>query len=544
MSSRDLTELALVISFRRLQTVQSIRVACHALVVAPFVVACVTEMARGWVPSGDDAVIVFRSWLVISSHSPLVGQLTHVTSQHAVFDPGPMLFWFLTIPVHLDHLQGGLWGATLLCVAAVSLAVEAAWSAFRWPGAVGVVAVVLAMVAEFPALALDPTWNAHMGTVWFIATAAIAWAVAVGRLRWWPVLVVAASLASQSHLMFFVASTLCVVVAPIFGLVHHRKVRWWLPVGILAGLACWVAPLWQQFTSHPGNLSLLLDSEKGAGPSTGISFSLQSLAASVGPHPVWWGRGQVPSPDFFSLVIGVRAHPAWVGVAILVGLAVVLGLATLAKSRALAGLALIALLLSLGSVWTLASLPTSQFFSYFYIGPGLWPVGMIDLLVGAWSIGAVAFAAARIVRRGVTSRRDLRPGPLARGWAAAFLAATTLALIVAAGALVVHASADNQNPTEGWPAMHQVRLATERIEHAVPRGRLVVRAPSGFSTSYTVITGVDWLLYADGWRPESPPGFPTLIGPELGITKPAPPVTVVVTYNGGPTKIAITRGGR
>jgi hypothetical protein len=501
-------------------------------------------MARGWVPPGDDGAIVFRSWLVLSSHSPLVGQLTHVTSHHAAFDPGPMLFWFLTIPVHLDHLQGGLWGATLLCIVSVSLAVEAAWSAIGWPGAAGAVAVVLAMVAEFPALALDPTWNAHVGTMWFIATAAIAWAVAVGRLRWWPVLVVAASLAAQSHLMFFVASMSCVIVAPIFGVIRNRKVGWWLPVGVLAGLVCWVAPLWQQLTSHPGNLSLLLDSENGAGPSTGLAFSLQALAASVGPRPVWWGQGQVPAPNFFSLVTAVRAHPAWLGVAILVGLVVVLVAASLAKSRALAGLALVALLLSLGSVWSLAALPTSQFFSFFYIGPGWWPVGMIVLLVGGWSIGAVALAAARARRRGVISGRSQRPRTRVRGWATSCLVGTTLALIAAGGALMVHDSAANQNPTEGWPAIHQVRLATDRIEHAVPRGRLVVRPPSGFSTSYAVIAGVDWLLYADGWRPESPPGFPTLFGPELSITKPAPPVTVVVTYNGGPAKIAITRGDR
>jgi hypothetical protein len=387
---------------------------------------------------------------------------------------------------------------------------------------------------------LDPTWNAHIGTVWFIATAAIAWAVASGRLRWWPVLVVAASLASQCHLMFVVGSAACVVAAPIFGWVRTRQVGWWLPTGILVGVASWVVPLWQQFTHHPGNLSLLLDSEKGAGSSTGIAFSLQALAASVGPHPIWWGRGEVPAPNFFTLVVGVRAHPAWVGVAILVGMAVVLGLASLTRRRELAGLALVALVMSLGAVWTLASLPTSQFFSFLYIGPGLWPVGMIVLLVGGWSIGAVALAAARRLRSGLTSGRHLRPGARVPGVVATLVVVAALALIVGGGALVVHDSAINQDPTEGWPAMHQVRLATERIERTVPRGRLVVRIPSGPSASYAVITGIDWLLYADGWRPESPPGLPTLIGPEVGITKPVPLVTVVVTYNGGPTKLVVT----
>jgi hypothetical protein len=528
-------------SLTRLRSRQTVRIACHAVGATPFVVACAIELVHGWAPQGDDGAIVFRSWLVLSSHSPLVGQLTHVTSHLPVFDPGPMLFWLLTIPVHLDHVQGGLWGATLLCVLGVSLAVEAAWSALGWPAAVGVVAVVLVLVAEYPALALDPVWNAHMGTVWFITTAAVAWAVAVGHLRWWPVLVVSASFAAQCHLMFAVASIACLVVAPILGFAGRRRVGWWLPIGILTGFACWVVPLWQQFTAHPGNLTLLLHSETGSGPATGISFGLRALAASVGPHPIWWGRGQVPFPNFFVIVTGVLSHPAWVGVVVLVGLALCGCVAWMSKKRELATLALIALVLSLGSVWTLASLPTSQYFSFSYIGPGLWPIGMIVLLVPAWSLGEVAIASAR--RLGGRARSDRRLSVRVPVWAAALLAPMTVGVIWASSTLVVHASASNVDTTEGWPAMHQVRAATKQIEQAVPRGRLVVRASPGLTASYAVITGMDWLLYSDGWRPESPPGYPTLIGPELAITKPSPLVTVTVTYNGGPTKTAISKPG-
>ena len=525
----------------RLRSRQTVRIACHVVGATPFVVACVIELVHGWAPQGDDGAIVFRSWLVLSSHAPLVGQLTHVTSRHPVFDPGPMLFWFLTIPVHLDHLQGGLWGASLVCVVGVSLAVEAAWSVLGWPAAVGVVAVVLVSVAEYPALALDPVWNAHMGTVWFITTAAVAWAVAVGHLRWWPVLVVSASFATQCHLMFAVASLACLVIAPIVGFACRRRVGWWLPVGILAGFACWGVPLWQQFTTHPGNLTLLLNSETGSGPATGISFGLRALAASVGPHPVWWGRGQepFPDPDFFGLVRGVLSHPAWVGVVVLVGLALCACVAWVSKKRELAALALVALVLSLGSVWTLASLPTSQYFSFSYIGPGLWPVGMIVLLVTAWSLGEVTIASARRLFGRASTYGS--PGVRVPLWAAALLGSIAVAAMWASSALIVHASASNVSTTEGWPAMHQVEATTKHIEQAVPRGRLVVQASPGLTASSAVICGTDWLLYSDGWRPESPPGYPTIMGPELAITKPAPLVTVTVTYNGGPTKTVVSR---
>src|SRR6202030_720256 len=104
---------------------------------------------------------------------------------------------------------------------------------------------------------------------------------------------------------------------------------------------------------------------------------------------------------------GVLSHPAWVGVVVLVGLALCACVARVSKKRELAALALIVLVLSLGSVWTLASLPTSQYFSFSYLGPGLWPVGMIVLLVAAWSLGEVAVASARRLGGRARSNRSL-----------------------------------------------------------------------------------------------------------------------------------------
>jgi hypothetical protein len=271
-------------------------VACHVAAATPFVVACAKEMAHGWAPQGDDGAIVFRSWAVLSSHSPLVGQLTHATSSHAVFDPGPMLFWSLTIPVHLDHRQGGLWGAALLCVVGVSLAVEAAWSTMGWPAAVGVAAVILTMVAEFPAVALDPTWNAHIGLVWFVSTAAIAWAVAVGHLQWWPVVVVAASFATQCHLMFAIGSLSCVVVAPIVGFALSRRISWWLPAGILAGVACWIVPVVQQFTSHRATCPCCCTLSKTRGPRPESRSASRSLPRPSARTQSGGGEGRWTNP--------------------------------------------------------------------------------------------------------------------------------------------------------------------------------------------------------------------------------------------------------
>ena len=57
---------------------------------------------------------------------PLVGMLsTAGTVGHNIFDPGPLLFWLLAIPVRIDPAHGALWGAALLGGAAMSVAVEA-----------------------------------------------------------------------------------------------------------------------------------------------------------------------------------------------------------------------------------------------------------------------------------------------------------------------------------------------------------------------------------------------------------------------------------
>ncbi len=527
----------------------TVRIACHVAVATPFLVACGLGMARGWGPQGDDAVIIFRSWAVLSSHPPLVGMYTHVTGTNLpVYDPGPMLFWFLTIPVHLDHLQGGLWGAALTCVLALSLAVEAAWSALRWRGSLAVVAVVLLMVAEFPALAIDPTWNAHMGLVWFITVAATAWAVATGHLRWWPVLVLAASFATQCHLMFALGSIACVVVAPLVGLIRVRKLGWWLPVGAVVGLACWIVPVIQELTNNPGNMTVIWRSLHTKQSTTGGAFGLQTLAASVGPHPIWWGRGEDPTANVGVLDPAIHSHPAWVGVVILVFLASCAALAFFARRLELAALALVTLLLSAAMVWTFASLPMSQFiFSFPYLDAGSWPVGMLVLLVLGWSVVELIVAGVGWARSWAGSGAGHRAGrtaltPGLGHLVVALVAVVFVVALVASSVGVSNDSANNDNPTSGWPVMSQVQRLTAAIERVVPRGRLLVLPPSGFTASYSAITGIDWLLYSDGWRPESSNGYVTLMGPQVAITRPLPPFTARVLYTvQGTGHVTITR---
>src|SRR5258707_9863543 len=104
-----------------------------ALVLAwlPFGFAAARSVATGWRPVSDNAAIALRSWDVLTAHAPLVGQATRLAG--GVYDLGPLQYWLLTLPVHVDPLHGVLWGAALWCMVAASLTIEAAWAAAGGP---------------------------------------------------------------------------------------------------------------------------------------------------------------------------------------------------------------------------------------------------------------------------------------------------------------------------------------------------------------------------------------------------------------------------
>jgi hypothetical protein len=92
------------------------RVGSHIVIWTIVLVPALIEMSRGWRPYSDDATISFRSFQVLSLHPPLLGQYSSISpgSGHLVFDPGPLQYVLLSLPVHIDKLQGALWGSALI----------------------------------------------------------------------------------------------------------------------------------------------------------------------------------------------------------------------------------------------------------------------------------------------------------------------------------------------------------------------------------------------------------------------------------------------
>jgi hypothetical protein len=380
-----------------------LRLCLHLAVWAPFVAGVVEEVRLGWRPVGDGAAIALRSWDSLTAHGPLVGQATRLA--HEVYDPGPLEYWLLAIPVHIDPRYGVMWGAALWCMVAASLAIEAAWSALGGLGGFISAAVILGALASRPLIALQPFWNPWFGTMFLLAALAASWAALSGNRWWWVVLVVTASVASQAHLVFALPSVALVVVTLLVGLVDSLRAKsgyWWVVAGLIAGAGCWYAPFIQQLTGRPGNLAGLLDNQ-GNGPVTGATFGLKSLTASIQPPPLWWTvSSHVPAAT------RIADRPAGFAVAALIVTAAVLVIAVRPlRSRRLAALAAVSLLVSLAVLVTYSRIPvrSTSLSTLKYLDTILFPVGVLAwLVVGS----AVVLAGRRLISRRRT--RSEAPG--------------------------------------------------------------------------------------------------------------------------------------
>ena len=486
----------------------------HLAAWLPFVLGPARLIRNGWRPVGDEAAIALRSWNSLTAHGPMVGQATRLA--HGVFDPGPLEYWLLAIPVHLDTVHGVLWGAVICCLVACSLAVEAAWSVLGAAGGLCASGLIVGLVVWMPDIALTPSWNPWFGMTFFIAALAAAWAVMSGHRSWWPALVISASIAAQAHLMFTVPAAALAVLALIVGLadtVRGRPGYWWLVAGLIAGAACWSAPLIQQFTSRDGNLTLLLRSSGArTGARTGGAFSLKALSAAVEPVPVWWKSLQ-PTAIFHL----ISHRPAWFAVAVLVLLAVAAVMAVRPlRCRPLGALALVTLVISLGALVTYSGIPVhnTSLHTLAYLIVLLFPVGVLSWLVaGSWAVLIVrlilrqvattrpaaspANATPEAETAGSSSRQPAarRAGPLA-GLAATALIAVGTILAIALQGPTVHRVTDD-------PAMAASAAASRQIARALP-GQPIALSIHDFDPSALGRTtlGVTWALTPEGFRAE------------------------------------------
>jgi hypothetical protein len=451
------------------------RGAAHLVTWLPFIYGAATVWS-GWRPVSDVAGIALRSWDVIYSNGPAVGQATRLA--HGVYDLGPLQYWLETVPVHLDPVRGVLWGGALWCMVACSLTIEAAWSVARQFGAFVAAAAILGLLLWIPAITSLPCWNPWFGMMFFVASFAAAWAVIAGNRRWWPVLVVTASIAAQAHLMYAVAAGALVFVALVVGLADTIRARAsyrWALVGFLAGLACWAAPLIQQFTARTGNLTNLIDSRGTAGPTGGLYFGLKAVAASVQPPPVWWS----PLSSIHGLrVVEGRSAAAGVVVLVLAVMALAVAIRPL-RSRWAAALAGISLLASVTALISYSSLPVSNITSIntavnslnylmapmYTVGVLAWlTLGSVLVLAGRRVLGHDRAGAAVPAGEGDQAAEPAIPAARRAVPSTTFAVVLVIALISMAGIRFGQGSSNAAN----MPYIRAINVAAQKIERKLP----------------------------------------------------------------------------
>lgn len=481
-----------------------VRVLCHLAAELPLVIVAVIELAGGWRPLFDNANTAWRAYLVFSSDSPLVGH--HIAGPFLAYGLGPLQYWLLAIPVRIDPLHAVLWGSVVLAVVGVALAIEAAWSTARWLGGCAVAAGILVLYATQPEVLVNPAWNASLGAIWFLTTLATGWAVASGRLRWWPVTVLAATLAAQTQEFVAIACIVLCLITPALGVLTVRRaraaLRWgWAIVGLVVAFLLWIVPVVQQLTGHPGNFTLLWRALHRHAATLGVEHALGAISAMTRLYPQWTN----PLPTHsqlggFFYAATIFSGAIWWGVTVLIVLAVIAAVAWWRGRTALAALATVATVTSLITVATIASFPASQILQFDYLEAFLALIGMAAWATLIWAVAELARAVVSIMAHRVTFVPETlkRLGTIVFPLAGSALVLSMLGLALAADLPPQSTAATASDPT----AVRQANLGTDLVVRAHPPKAftLLVNA-SDSDTALSLRLGIGYQLRLRGLEP-------------------------------------------
>jgi hypothetical protein len=480
---------------------------------------------------------------------------------HFLYDPGPLLFWLLAVPVRIDPAHGGLWGAAVLGGAVLSVAIEALWHRGAWIGSLLVTVVVVDIAWSAPQVFENLMWNAYFPIPFLIAAMAFAWLVATGSYGWWPALVFVTSVAAQCHLIYAFPAVGLAFGAPAIALLAYPRPsrnRWFF-AGLLVGVFCWIAPLLQEL-GPGGNLSALATANKHR-PTLGVAYGLRALARAGSPHPIWSIRQ--PTTGLGAIALAGNSSP-FVGALVVVVLGALGYVTWRRRLRGPAILTFLALIWSLALVLAFAIFPDSSIGDLLYLSILFWVVGAAVWLAAIWSIAAIVRDVARqSPRRSATAVAARAGGPPevegtpspAVGSPRRPTAVTVLGVSLVAVVIVLLAAALSEDSgfqpslfQEWSPSMvATIDHGASVVESNVPPGPVLVslqvtrkRTKNSVFLSIWTDEGVAWKLDADGWRPG-------LFGVEAAYTGLQVPLNrslyrVQLTYRG--TTVVAARVGR
>src|SRR5437879_6592896 len=179
--------------------------ACAAL---PVIAAAVRALHEGWQPVADRGIIATRSYDVLSSHMPLVGQYSFVGSVTGklTYSFGPMLYWLLApaahygAPVSFVLTMAALNAGAVVCSVALARRRGGLWLAVLAAAAIGL------MCRSLAANNFYDIWNPSAGLFPLLALVFVCWSLACGDYRLLPVAVLLTSFLVQLEDSFIPAS--------------------------------------------------------------------------------------------------------------------------------------------------------------------------------------------------------------------------------------------------------------------------------------------------------------------------------------------------
>jgi len=276
-----------------------------AAAVVPAVAAFVRVVGQRWYPAGDWAMLELRTRDVGTRHTPLLGPYSRYGWNH----PGPLLFWYYSIPYRLTGARS--W--SLLAAAAVANGTAiAATLTFAWRrGRVALTAIVglglAILIAHLHVYFLWDPWNPWVTVLPFGLLVVAAWAASDGDRWGLYVAVLTAAFLVQTHIGFalFAVGLLAWAAVGAWRAGTERR-TWHITIG-LGALLCVPMVLDQLFGQ--GNLGEVLRYfTSGDAHPAGWSRALDVVARELGGRAPWIGRPEPVNPIGGAVVGAGSSH--------------------------------------------------------------------------------------------------------------------------------------------------------------------------------------------------------------------------------------------
>jgi hypothetical protein len=393
---------------------------------------------------------------------------------------------------------------TVAIIASVAIARRMGGKALMFAAA----AAIALMSGSLGSEALHGIWNPAAGLFALVLLCFTCWALACGERWLLPLAVLVASFVAQSHLAYL-APALGLLAVGVVGLLisrvfpdrraaerSGREIKGggalWLPAltALVVAAICWSAPLLDEFTHSPGNLSAIASAAGARGKTQGASAGWRVLTRAVGVPPRWLRAPESEVYDHTGRQVGVisggdygdtRLSDLWdspgsaatiSALLVLCALAVTTLAAIPARRRELVWGGVIAGLLCALFVGLASATPVHSVHS---LGYTLWwgsLVGMWVWLLLLWSVAVLA--------------GDWARGP-ARRWSAGHSASLVrvgrwwpLVAIGALGACAFAVAAAERTGTH-QPEFRPLRTITTALDRGVRRGNTVLLTQQGFA---------------------------------------------------------------